>query len=356
MQKTRFPNYLISIFLVIIFAKCDSSNTQSYKLQLENSGADFVWQFEREFNYDLKEQSTNEYYKKLVGIQSGADSSIYGIDISSWKIVELDNDLNELTAYGKGGNGYIDESQNFFSIEIEEEKNYFLIDNGYKIKKYSFQRGFLEYRNLPSFTNTMALTKDSVFLLCSEGMNEDGLFFYKYSFLDDSIFEARNILDILKISEPVFMADLVYEGFLCRSSEFIIYIPYKVGQILLFDNKGKSMKTFPTIDETPAPIAKEIDLGNDTYTYETDPPYVHFIDGEIKDNKLYILSTIEKPGKRAIDIYWLPSGDYYGSIQLQDLSDGQKAINFTFIKDDLVVLYENMTLKKYKMNNVSAIK
>ena len=341
------------IILVTLISCKEKNKEENYRLQLKGKESDFVWNFKRNFIASLSDDLSSEYNGKLTKILPGNDTVFYGIDIATWQICAFDLNLKVTKKFGKGGSGMIDESMNFFDIKLTtDKKGYYLISNGYVLKKYYFANGHNKYYKLPVFTNTFAVTGNDSLLLACERKDGNGLVFRNFYFDNNTRQNEHDILELLKYNEDIYMSDLVFEGFFTNGKEYIAYIPYKVGKVLIFNKKGGFETTFYSIDKTPPPKVKEISLGNGSFTYETQPSFVHFIDAAIYNQHLYILSTIDKPNSRSIDIYRLPAGDYMGSIRLASLGDGQNAISFVRNNNHLIVLYENMTMIKYIINTL----
>ena len=149
---------------------------------------------------------------------------------------------------------------------------------------------------------------------------------------------------------------MVVEGEFHLNEQYSVYHFFKAGFFLVFDKSLDKPRLYSTIDQTDFPRATQTPNEYGGFSYGTYPEYFVFPSGTISDDKLYLLSNLQKNNKRAIDIYSLKSGDYIGSIDVNNLADGQKPEILAISKNDqnLFIQYEDLVIGKYEIRSTES--
>src|SRR5690606_1566371 len=124
------------------------------------------------------------------------------------------------------------------------------------------------------------------------------------------------------------------------------YYFFKVGKFIVFNKDGSTNYVMETLDKTPAP-AGVIETSGGSQIYTTNPKQSFFLDAQVVNNKLYLLNNIADNDHHCIDIYNLVDKSCEGSIKLDALPDTQLPVSFAMNSQSLIVIYEDLVLRKY---------
>lgn len=349
------PNLTRTVRILILsscffFLGCTEKNSDLVKYKVGIPNTNFEWEFSRFFTNSVSFIDSFDYEEGYLIQPKSFNNKIYGIEKSSWKIMELNKDNGIIeNRYGKVGNGNIDENQNFFHYFFDENY-YFIYDIGRSImKKYNKNSELQEYKTFKFFSNAVTKGQGDNFYFVADNEIGDDLLFYHFDFKSGNVIVKDSLSHILKIAKDETI-EVIYDGQLVYGNNHVVYYFNKVGLLLVFDNNFELIGEISTIDKTPAPKMSYLSSEDDTYLM-TDPPYTIFTYCEIINDKIYLLNALSNQSHRCIDIYSIENLNYSGSMKLRALVDTQLPKSFTFIDDEeLTVVYEDMTIVKYKVN------
>ncbi|RUA31697.1 MAG: hypothetical protein DSY77_12645 [Bacteroidetes bacterium] len=340
---------LITCFFHLISCDTDSNKTE-YDLRLE--GTNYHWEFVRDFNRKIGLDKHVQYNNGILKAPSYFNGDLWAINQNSAQIVKFNDNLVEIEQRGKKGDGYIDENISFNHFFVED-KFYFIFDaNSFVLKRYDLEKdSLLDYRYFDKYNTAITnIGRDDFYLAPESDSISDSFFFDKYSYYIDEHTNIGSINEILQIPKSIDLAYMVYDGQLISGKNYVVYYFFKVGKFLVFDRNEGFKFELKTIDETPTPIGI-IETDGNSEVYTTNPKHTFFLDGQVNENKLYLLNNIAENDHHCIDIYDLNNRSYEGSIKLDALSDTQLPVSFAVNDSDLIVIYEDMVVRKYTITN-----
>ncbi|MCH7402280.1 hypothetical protein ACFOUP_18230 [Belliella kenyensis] len=344
-------NYFCFILIGLLFGtfSCKAPNSNElvdFTVSLKDY--DMKLSFKRVVNELGELVKEGEYFGKIEEPKI-YNNQIYGIDRRSWSIVLFDEDFNISRTYGKMGEDAYDENFNFFNYSVSDSLYWVLEPNRYLFKIFDHHDNIIHLEKLAVFSNSAIETENNTFIFAHDDYEGKNI---EFSSLDNqgNFMFLYNLKDIIADSgsNEIENFDLIYEGWLYASKEYIVYVCFKSDDFFVFDSSMEHLYNSKTVYKLPLPkILAESNF--EQTVFKTDPPFIFNSYSQISGKNLFILNPVSKEKIHYIDVYDLESfGEYNYSIKVPFLDDGQVPISFVVKDSSIVIFYENMTIKEFR--------
>ena len=360
----KITKVLLFIISFIVFESCMSKNNISIhngkeSIIFTSEKASYNWNFNRKYEDTLYENKRIVFKKsELLSIQGLGDSVLACQNYKNGEIhfLSLDNfsnlgsfnkkadSLREIISLDYTGNAF--NLYNFTTRSLYQYNKSLDWNNDFVLKRViKIPNGDAVYR--ASFLND-----DCAVWANPEDKNGDLSFLLKSLDTADTVKNREyRLSNLLRLTNKDNKLGLSYDGqfISSNSSSFLVYMCSFTGYFIVFDKKSCSLKFDKrTIDETPAPITKYVQLTKNTKQLVIEPNIMFFPSASLYKNKLYILNFISTDHSGAIDIYDLDkNGEYVSSIYITDLVNNTRPKSISVVNNYLFVLYENQTIIRY---------
>jgi hypothetical protein len=187
-------------------------------------------------------------------------------------------------------------------------------------------RDIVEYRVYPLRTN------GCIFLGTSKQNDLYETGFYK---LSNGNPVCIKVIDINKDSTFLYRNRLVYSGGFVGNDNYLLFYCDKIPSIYIFTLEGEFIKSIFTKENVPKPI---IDLFKDVYIYKRGYTFNTIIGVHEYLGNLYVLSYRCAETHVVIDKYSIKTGEYLGSIQVNEVKMQNKEIKNVFGIGNIMIL------------------
>jgi hypothetical protein len=258
------------------------------------------------------------------------------------------NKFKKIGQIGESNKEYLDPYQLYFN-GIE----YVFSDlQDRSIKKITESDADLFKRNINftnfGITNELLIYHDEI---GTDANPNDDSFFIELNLLTNKL-NKINLTDAKNLDTYKYKS-IALEGKVIQDEKYIANVPYKSSLISIYDIANRKMgKPIHTIDKTGIAKVELISFGNQT-SFKTTPQEFINLDACLYDKKIYILSNIKQDeSEYYIDVYQIEENSYHYSYKIKSISGGNPPSLIYITNGNLIVLFEDLQLQIFKMNNL----
>lgn len=329
------------------------------QIKYTNQKAGYSWDFLRDVRWKLIKIKETELNGPGFTNIKWYDAGLFALNYKDSKLLLLDSSLASKGSFGEKGKDSVFKNDGILNYDYEKG-TLSLYDFGSKaVKQFTMPSGKLIYH--AAFSHPTGIYrvghltgKMYVYVQPKDSTDRDieFVFFDSSDLRQERKFSLNKLLGITDKKEYPSMA---YDGnFVTHSgSKYIVYYCSFGGVFFCFDKSNNSAAFSKlTIDKTPVPTARYVDISPIHKSLEISPNIMFFPDACIYDNKLYILNNINSTKEYIADVYDLADkGNYSGSFFLPNSSGGSTAASIAVAADRVYILYKDQKITSYGISN-----
>jgi len=314
----------------------------------------YKWNFIRNYNKKISKVLEKDLAIKSFNYRIYNDTLAL-VDWENNNIILYNSNLETLIKIGKKGNGTPDENGKIMYFGMFANKLLLYDFDKLIMKKLNFSGDLIEYKKMPRSFRGKNIINDKfiiTFLNDSSGIKEMAHYSYSNNKIKNKYSFTQDFPQLIKNKSLVNNQILAGKFDNGNNTKYSVYFFNKAGYFII--NNQNEYKTYQTIDKTPLPKGMEENIGGGFTTYRTKPDVDFFLSATTDKHYLYLLNNItdhEKSKNKVIDYYNLRNGEYQGSINVPDLTDGQTAHQIAIDNSGkfIYVYYDNLTMLKYEI-------
>lgn len=314
---------------------------------------DLKWNFERKYRTDLTTLDSIEIKPGLYLEMTLSGSELWFKDWNNMNFLVYDLKNKQQSSIGVSGGGPFNENGQIMFYTINESNI-----NLYDFDKRSFKQ--FDRRTFDLVSNHQIknfaiyrgahLEKNQYLLRYDNSLQDRSFSFATYDVEKESFIKEYSIANLLEIEETPDLEMALSGRFVSsQDNEHIIYFCHYGGLFFTFRRNGELLYTSKTLDETPLPKVKKYKFGNNGYAPRPSLGVDFFLDAAVNHKYIMLLNILQQENGHAIDFYNLEDGSYSHSFQIKDYQD-QRAILISANNDDLYVMFEENSVKRYAIN------
>ena len=329
----------IYLFIIFFITACTFSedNVQDKKRNYKKITLNKVSQFDTQ-GYIIRMWITNNY----VFLSNAATKQIY----------QYSHDGEMLRKLGKQGVAPWENGTIWYFAVSSDQKHYYVQDYPkLLLKKYDIDTdSIVSYKKVIELrTNCVLMDNDKFVIPHEDDKGKDyklGFYDYNNSKFDSYWSLKEHILNYSFDENPHLW--YIFQGDFCRNSNGqVLHYCFESGVFLLISPDSKTIKVFNDFRNSPIPKST-VENGMIRLQPKQNVAFCAAMD----NIHFYILITKDGSTKKfanpVLDVYSNTSGKYEYSIDLPLLDDEQRPMRIEIHKNNLWVLYENMTVVCYK--------
>lgn len=333
-----------------IYAQDFESGVVSTKFKGEASG--YTWDFSRNIAKKLEFAKRQELDDADITSLKFNNGILFGLNWNDSKLYFLDDKLNVSFEWGKKGKK-LTENDGILFYKFDGHKLH-LYDFGSKcIKRYDLQKNKSVLEAYFPLKSKLAIYKvchisNNTYVYVNPSDSPKG---FDFVFIDSGKVIAQcPVIQIKDSNINTAFPQMVYDGnFVWNDrSSYVAYYCHFAGYFVYFDKRDlTTLHTSHTIDRTPAPIARNVEIAPNTLKLEIKPNIEFFSDAALYQDKLYLLNSINPKRQNVLDVYNLAeNGKYEYSIYIPS-SKEYRPISVTIDRESCYILYNDQSVVKF---------